>query len=260
MTTANGGTTKRWDTVMVVLALASLVPVGWIEVRELTWADPLFRRLALVDLGFVAIFALEFVVRLYRAPDRGRFFRDNWFDLLGLVPIYAESLAWLRAARVLRILRVLRAVRAVGFVGRVYRESRIGSTLAIAGAVVATIATAFFLAEEGRNPAVQSWGDAGWWAVTTMATVGYGDVVPRTSTGRLLATVLMITGIGLFGVIASSLSQAIARVARGDDDGDAALRALLRQHRELVVRHSRGELSDEELERATSDLLAIRAR
>jgi voltage-gated potassium channel len=95
--------------------------------------------------------------------------------------------------------------------------------------------------------------------MTTTATVGYGDVVPRTTTGRGLAAVLMVTGIGLFGVIASTLSSAIMRV-RGADDAEEAMRALLRQHRDLVVRHSRGELSEDELERATADLLKIRGR
>jgi voltage-gated potassium channel len=259
VTTAGGEGTKRWDAFMVFFALASLVPVAWVELRDLTWADPLFRKLAIVDLTFVGLFAGEFCVRFARAPDRPRFMRDNWYDLLGLVPLYAESLAWLRAARFLRILRVLRAFRGVRFVGRVYRDSHLGATFTIASGVMISIATLFYFAESGKNPAVQSWGDALWWAMTTTATVGYGDIVPRTTTGRALAAVLMVTGIGLFGVIASTLSSAIMRV-RGADDAEEAMRALLRQHRDLVVRHSRGELSEDELERATADLLKIRGR
>lgn len=252
--------TKRWDAFMVVFALASLVPMLWVEARDLTWNDPLFRRLALVDFVFVTAFAAEFGVRAARAKDRRRFFRDNWYDLLGLVPLYAEGLAWLRAARVLRLMRVLRAFRAIGFIGRVYRESRVGSTVGVAAAIVLAIATGFYFVESGRNPAVDSWTDAAWWAVTTTATVGYGDIVPRTPVGRVLATFLMLTGIGLFGVIASSLSAAIARVARGDDAGDEAMRALLRRHKDLVQRHSRGEITDEELAKATEDLLTISRR
>jgi len=259
VTAASEATSKRWDAVMIVVTLASLVPIAWVEVRDLTWADPLFRRLAIVDLAFVGFFAGEFCVRFARAPDRPRFLRDNWYDVLGLVPLYAESLAWLRAARVLRVLRILRALRGMRFVGRVYRDSHLGATMTIAAVVVLSIATCFYFAEFGRNPAVQSWGDAVWWAMTTTATVGYGDVVPRTSIGRALAAVLMVTGIGLFGVIASTLSSAIMRV-RGADDADDVMRALLRQHRDLVVRHSRGELTSEELERATDDLLKIRGR
>ena len=259
MTTAGEGTTKRWDAFMVVLTLASLVPVAWVELAELTWADPLFRKLALVDLAFVGFFASEFCVRFARAPDRPRFMRDNWFDLLGLVPLYAESLAWLRAARMLRILRILRALRATPFDGREYRDSPLGATFTIAAAIMITIATAFYFAENGKNPSVDHWGDALWWAMTTTATVGYGDVVPRTNTGRALAAVLMITGIGLFGVIASTLSAAIMRI-RGQSVDDESMQALLRQHRELVLRHARGELTVDELERATADLLKIRGR
>lgn len=259
MTDARETTTRRWDALMVVVALASLVPMAWVEVRELSWPDPTFRRLAAIDLGFIAFFALEFVVQLARATDRRKFFRENWFDLLGLMPLYVESFAWLRAARVLRMTRVLRVFRAVSYAGRIYRESRVGVPLAIASAIVLVIATAFYFVENGRNPAVQSWSDAAWWSITTTATVGYGDVVPRTSVGRLLATMLMLTGIGMFGVIASTLSGAIARVGKPDTE-DASTRALLRQHRDLILRHSRGEITDAELERATDDLLAIHNR
>lgn len=260
MTAASETKTKRWDALMVVVALASLVPMAWVEARELSWPDPTFRTLAAIDLAFVAFFALEFVAGLARAEDRRKYLRENWFDLLGLVPLYVESIAWLRAARILRITRVLRAFRAVAYAGRIYRESRLGIPIAIATGIVLSIATAFFFVEYGRNPMVQSFGDAVWWALTTTATVGYGDVVPRTPTGRVLAGVLMVTGVGLFGVIASTLSAAIARISGPPRDDDACTRALLRQHRDLVARHARGEITDEELERGTEDLLAIRRK
>lgn len=248
--------TTRWDAFMVVVALASLVPLAIVELRDLTWADPLFRRLALVDLGFVVFFAGELIVRFVRAPDKARFVRQNWYEALGLVPLYAESLAWLRATRVLRILRVfraLRAMRALSFVARVFRASHLGLIASIAAGVVLTLAGVFYLVEHGQNPAVRHLGDAVWWAVATTTTVGYGDVVPVTGFGRTLAAALMVTGVAFFGVVASSLTTAIAQIG----SEDATVDALLRRHEDLVVRRERGELSAEEFAAAVRDLRAL---
>ena len=248
---------------MVVVAIASLVPIGLVEARDLTWSDPLFRRLALYDLGFVAFFFAELAFRFSRAADKKKFFRENWFELIGLVPMYAESLAWLRAMRIIRVFRVFRALRtlrAITFVARVVRESRLGATFVIAFGIMLGMAYAFLVVERGHNPGINSYGDAAWWAVTTTATVGYGDIVPHSAAGRALASLLMLFGIGFFGVVASSLTTAILRVGWSQHDLDASLRATLRRHEDLVVRHTRGELSKEDYEAGVQDLVLIARR
>ncbi len=253
----------RWEAFMLFATIASLVLVAYVEVRDIEPPSSTFRLLATLDLAFVALFLGDFVARLIRAEDRARFLRANWIDLTGLVPLWAEGLSWLRAFRVLRVLRVVRlvpagrrAVRALSFVRRVLEASRLGATISIAAAFVVVMAVGFYFVEEGHNPAVRSIGDALWWAVTTVTTVGYGDVVPRTGIGRGLAAVLMMLGIGLFGVVASSLSAAIAKVARGDDP-ESPIEALLRAHEDLVLRRERGEVDAEAFEQRKRDLLSV---
>jgi voltage-gated potassium channel len=253
----------QWDLFMVVVALASLVPIVLVEVRDLHWSDPLFRKLALYDLGFVAFFFCELSYRFVRADDKKKFFRQNWYELIGLVPMYAESLAWLRAVRVVRIFRVFRALRtlrAITYVARVVRESRLGATFVIALGIMLGMAYAFLLIERDTNPNIKSYGDAAWWAVTTTATVGYGDIVPHSAGGRALASLLMLFGIGFFGVVASSLTTAILRIGWSQHDLDASLKATLRRHEDLVVRRERGDLSQEEYEKGVQDLVVIARR
>jgi voltage-gated potassium channel len=241
---------------MVVAAVSSLVPLLWVELRDLSWPDPQFKKLALIDLGFVIFFAIELAVRFSRATDKKKFVRENWYEVLGLVPLYAEGLAWLRATRVFRLFRVFRAVRALralSFIGKVFRESHLGLIVTIAAGLVLTLATAFYFIERGGNPNMQSFGDAVWWAMTTTTTVGYGDIVPRTTGGRVIAGVLMVTGVAFFGVVASSLTTAIASIGKQDDSLDA----LLRRHEDLVVRRERGELDDEAFATALRDLVTL---
>jgi len=64
-----------------------------------------------------------------------------------------------------------------------------------------------FLFEAGENKAIGSFGDALWWAVVTATTVGYGDVSPITVEGRIIAVVLMLTGIGIIGVFTATVAS-----------------------------------------------------
>jgi voltage-gated potassium channel Kch len=76
----------------------------------------------------------------------------------------------------------------------------------VAIAVVLLGALGVFLVERGSNRSIGSFGDALWWAVVTATTVGYGDVSPVTLEGRLIAVVLMLTGIGVIGVFTATVA------------------------------------------------------
>ncbi len=73
--------------------------------------------------------------------------------------------------------------------------------------VMLLCAVGLYVAENGINPAVESPLDALWWGLTTMTTVGYGDVFPTTGEGRLAAAVLMIFGIGLYSIITATVTS-----------------------------------------------------
>lgn len=83
------------------------------------------------------------------------------------------------------------------------------ANLRLRGAVLLIVAVATVLSvvaailQRLTDPGVDTWGDALWWAVTTVSTVGYGDVVPESSAGRLVGAVLMLVGLGLIPVLTS---------------------------------------------------------
>jgi voltage-gated potassium channel len=88
-------------------------------------------------------------------------------------------------------------------------------------------------------PKIASFGDAVWWAVTTVTTVGYGDLAPVTAMGRVVAVALMIGGITLVGTVTATLaSWIVQRVAEEDTAHEAATRAQIDELREEIRRLS----------------------
>ena len=90
-----------------------------------------------------------------------------------------------------------------------------------------------WIVERDGNGEINSYGDAAWWAVTTVTTVGYGDIAPVTVEGRLIAAVLMVTGIAAFGVVTANIAGAMTTKRDTPNDVDARIDELLAAVNEL---------------------------
>jgi voltage-gated potassium channel len=262
-----------WDMWMIALAIASLGMVAWTQFHELAWPDPTFKKLAVIDLVIVAICVVELAILFARTKNKRSFLKEHWYDFLGLVPMYAESLALLRLARIFRVVRVARALRLVfagrrilrtfEFIGRVVKKSGLGYSISVFGAVVIVMATAFWFGEHERNPHIRDFADAIWWSVTTAATVGYGDVTPATGLGRVLSIGLMLFGLGFMGVITSSLSAALMFVANHEGAVEEVIEeerpALSAELAALAELYTQGALDAAEFSAAKRKLLIVDA-
>jgi voltage-gated potassium channel len=160
-------------------------------------------------------FCGEFALRLAVAPDRKAFVRRSWFDLLIIVvsPPFGvpESMQGVRAVRALRLLRLVRALAflSIGIKTsrRALRHRKFHYVLVITLGVMLLGATGLYVVESEQNEAVGSFWDALWWAISTTTTVGYGDIFPITPEGRLIAVLLMLTGIGVIGVFTATIAS-----------------------------------------------------
>ncbi|MEZ2388298.1 potassium channel family protein [bacterium RCC_150] len=184
--------------------------------------------------GTWAVFVVDYIINLVLAPERGRWFVRNLHEL-GIVALPA-----LRPLRLLRLVSILRVVHRIG--GTALRGRVLIYVLGAAALLIYAGALAALDAEEntpGSN--LTTFGDAIWWALTTITTVGYGDHYPVTFLGRCVAAGLMIGGVAVLGVVTASVAswmvESVAvETAAELDAAEAPVYEELRQLRAQVER------------------------
>lgn len=193
----NAKPSRLWWVYEAVMAALALVVV-WL----LTVPDEGAARAA--NVAIWAVFVVDYGVRLAVASDRRRFVRTNIPDLIAILP-----LDFFRVARLARLARLTRLLRAGTVLWRITSNIRgvlgtngLGYVLIATGALVVGGGFAAWAVEEQ----LETFGDGLWWALVTATTVGYGDISPVTPQGRLVATVLMLVGIGTLGMITGSIA------------------------------------------------------
>ncbi|MEU7478699.1 ion channel [Lentzea sp. NPDC042327] len=160
-----------------------------------------------------AVFAVEFAVRFTLAVDKPRFLKTHLFDLAAVL------LPMIRQLRVLRLITVITLLNKK-FQHKIRR--RVSIYVAGVTAIVAFCASLAVLDAErhAENASITTFGDALWWTLTTMSTVGYGDRYPVTTEGRLVAGLLMIGGIALLGVITGTIASWLVEKLRGVEEAE----------------------------------------
>lgn len=159
--------------------------------------------LELANLGFCALFFTEWLLGLAVSDDRARYLKsiEKTLDLVSSIPM-GHIFQGVRAARLVRILRIVRViVRARRYRGAGRRLIRMAT---IVGATVFAGAVGLRTVEPET---VGSLGEAAWWSLVTVSTVGYGDIVPTTGVGQIVAGTLVLFGIGVFGYIAGFMTS-----------------------------------------------------
>ena len=202
---------------LMILAFAMVPLLGALLFWDLS---PKWEAVTLaLDLLVWALFAADLAIKIAVSPQRMSYISQHWLDvMLVLVPF----------ARPLRVLRVIiygaRASRgAVSLIGVDYLGVYAIGLVLIVSTVVTTV-------ESSRNSQIDSFPTALWWAMATVTTVGYGDVVPVTPVGRVFGYLLMIGGIAIYSALTANIASILVRK---EDPGAAALASLAEEVREL---------------------------
>ena len=163
-----------------------------------------------IDTLICLMFLADFIGRLYLAPSKSAYLKWGWIDLLSSIPMIDAFRAG-RMFRVIRVFRLLRGVRSMRAVLKYALRKRTQSILLSAGilsfAMLTFSSMAMLCFENVPESNIKTAGDALWWALATMTTVGYGDHVPVTMEGKIIASLLMITGVGLFGTFSGLIAS-----------------------------------------------------
>ena len=196
----------------IVVAAIGLISVLLVGAETFVAHDgEMLTLLQHLDLAICGLLLADFAWAIATAPNRWRYFRTwGWLDLISSIPALPVARIG-RIARLVRVIRIIRAVKATRLVSSMFFAKRGETTLlgmVLVTLILVTACSAFVLHFErvaGGN--IETADDALWWAVTTITTVGYGDKYPVTHEGRLVAGLLMVSGVGLFGLFSGFVAS-----------------------------------------------------
>ncbi len=216
----------KWEqrfTIPVILAALATVPLLILEQPKTP--EPWRTVVNIGDWVVWSVFAIELVVMLSVAPSRWRYLRDHPVEVLIVVLTPPVISRVVQSLRVLRVLRVLRLLRLGPLIRRAFSLEGLRYATLLAVVILVGGADAFAAAEN------ISLGDGIYWAMGTMTTVGYGDIAPKTPTGKIIACTLMLVGIGFFALITGAIAQRflatdVEEIETGEEEILEHIRAL----------------------------------
>lgn len=176
-----------------------------------------------IEIVTVSIFTIEYICRVFVANKKMKFMFSFFglVDLIAIIPFYLSTAIDLRAIRILRLLRLFRAFKLMRYskaIQRFHTALKIAKEELVLFSIVAAMALYFaavgiYYFENSAQPeAFSSIFQSMWWALATLTTVGYGDVYPITTGGKIFTFLVLMVGLGVVavptGLIASALSSA----------------------------------------------------
>lgn len=222
-----------FDYAMIVLIVISiaLMSVETLPDFPREWSGTLLA----FDWVIVVIFTIEYGLRLWTAPSAARYAISFWgvVDLVAIAPFWAGLLLGLPGGEALFMLRVLRLLKLLRFIANIeviertflliWREMLAFFFFAMLIMFIAAVGIYSF-EHEAQPEAFASIPHAFWFAVATLTTVGYGDVVPVTAAGKTFTFVILMVGIGIVALPVGFISSAFSQAREEERERRAALR------------------------------------
>ncbi len=185
----------------------------------------------------VIIFSIEYFLRVWTAPENPKYAKRlgrlryaftfmALVDLMSILPFYVNFLPFdflfirvIRVFRLIRVLKIARYLKALNLIAAVLKERKEQIQLSVMFIIFLLVIVStlmFYLEHEAQPDKFSSIPATMWWGIETLTTVGYGDMIPQTATGRILGGMIAILGIGLFALPAGILSSGLTDHLHGN--------------------------------------------
>lgn len=213
----------------IAVSAAVFASITIMALETFSLPDRLRQALLIADYALSLIFVVEYVLRIAMAENKRAYITSFYgiIDLVALLPILVHAAASLRVLRLLRVLRVLRLLKVTRYTNALDRYSQALKSIAAEATLFGSVAFVFIISfafliyevEHEAQPEVYSnIFDSVWWAVISLTSVGYGDVYPVTTAGRILTLGMVLTGMGIVAVPTALLASALSRAHDRDSE------------------------------------------
>jgi voltage-gated potassium channel len=212
---------KYWDIFILILSLYVIIELA-VELIH-PFSEKTIGIINLIDLIICIIFLGDFFFFLWKAENKSRYLKKHWIDFISSIP-FMSFLRTFRLVRAIRIIRLLRGFKGIIQIFRLLGTNKLQNILIsyilILILVMLYCSMAFYTFEQNVNPNVHNLFDAFWWAFITITTVGYGDIYPSTTEGRIVAMILSLGGMGLFSLVTAELSTILLKISQKQSDNE----------------------------------------
>lgn len=194
-----------------IFEVPMLVAALWVLLSWWAQRDGELDNAGVYDLALWGLFVSETVLLSFAVNDTRYYLKTNWMNLVIIALGIPVLFGWPMYAGMFRLLRLAIVFALVMHVGsrvrKMLAQNELGATL-LATAIVIALTGVMMAA---LDPAVENPWDGLWWAWVTITTVGYGDIVPESQIGRILASIVILFGIGLFAMLTASFAAFFIR-------------------------------------------------
>jgi voltage-gated potassium channel len=228
----------------VILLASIIVSIGVVLLDSI---KPIHEKYGDILLGlewfFTILFTLEYILRLLCARSAIRYVTSfmGLIDLLAILPVYlslfipgTQSLVVFRALRLLRVFRIFKLyhfLKEINFltISLIRSLKKISIFMLTVLLIVIVLGSVMYVVERGHN-GFSSIPTSIYWAIVTITTVGYGDIVPYTGLGKLIAGVIMLLGYSIIAVPTGIITSEMASLARKESHTKEKIACLQCQH------------------------------
>lgn len=217
---------KEW--IISLLVLSSVIVVFVQSYYNFT--GNVLNTLYIFDFFVISVLAVDFYKRVTRSSNPRKYLLTHIYEIPAMMPLLLFGIletnsvlqVWLRGLRLLRLFRVIQLVSRTGkWIGNTNSRMLYIAIFSITSITLGAFSI-FFVESDVSDSKIKNLGDAFWWAIVTVTTVGYGDLYPVTIEGKIIASILMLVGIAVIGLLISTLGVGLieSRIRKAEDKNE----------------------------------------